>query len=492
MKRRFLQSIILAVLYPALLVAVEPLAPGNDSSKPPLPAPPSSLVFEVRRQISGSFPPRHEETIVEVRAKPGDGIGTPFIGKRPFTLLEIIDKDTVRVEVANSLVRYGEKGRFGGVFILNSSSKLEVGTLGYDGGTSYTLRISSLKSVPIVVPDDPVLVGAISAHAVITKDDVGSVQTVVPLTTPGSRIGFSESDLDNISKLKNLRFLRIGKSKFSQAGYARIKKLTRLARLDLSDSNVNDAGLSNLSGLTQLETLSLDRTRISNAGLRYLVNLPGLRELNIGDTNVDDEGVQVLREMQQLRSVALFGSRFTRVGFCELERSLPNREISRPSTGSMLSGRLIRQGKSFGLTEFAEPASEREKTLYRILELGCNLREDQQGRVVEAWLCVGQAAETFDLLGKLNSVEVLHLNFEAGDSKPLLFAKLAKLKELDLSRCGLSEAGWMNVGRLSQLRKLDLTNARISEVSLRKLRNSLPNCEIDGQDPASEIIRPRN
>ncbi len=135
----------------------------------------------------------------------------------------------------------------------------------------------------------------------------------------------------------------------------------------------------------------------------------------------------------------------------------------------MLYGRLVRQGKSFGPGQLDDRASEREKALRRILELGCNLRENRQGKVVEAWLCVGQAAETFDLLGQLNSVEKLHLNFDASDSKLLMFARLATLKELDLSRCGLSEAGWMNVGRLSQLRKLDLTNARISEVSLRKL-----------------------
>jgi hypothetical protein len=482
MRSRTLQVVILGLLCPAFPAAAEPGTPSkSNASTPVAAAPPSSLVFEVRRQVYSSFPPSQQETTVEVRARPGDGVGRPYEGRCPFKILEIIDKDTVRVEVSNMLVREGEKDRFGGVVVVKSLDKLEAWTLSNDAGESYTLRISLRKTVPAVVADSPVLITAISAHANITNDDSGSVQDVQPLAPPG-RVGrFTDNDLADISKLNNLRRLSIGQSVISEAGYARLKTLTRLVDLDLSHSNVTDAALCNLSGLDQLETLSLFRTRISNAGLRYLVDLPGLRELDIGDTKVDDEGVQVLREMQQLRSVALLGSGITRVGFCELERALPEREFRPWRTESMLSGRLVCQGRSFGPGQFAERASEREKALRRILELGCNLRENQQGKVVEAWLCVGQATETFDLLGELNSVETLHLDFDASDSKPIMFAKLATLKELDLSHCGLSEAGWMNVGRLSQLRKLNLANARISEVSLRKLRNSLPNCEIDGQ-----------
>ena len=64
--------------------------------------------------------------------------------------------------------------------ILRAGDKLAVTTNTDDAGIEYTLRISDLDQVPVVKADDPKLIAAISAHANVTVDEVGSIQEIGP------------------------------------------------------------------------------------------------------------------------------------------------------------------------------------------------------------------------------------------------------------------------------------------------------------------------
>ena len=72
-----------------------------------------------------------------------------------------------------------------------------------------------------------------------------------------------------------------------------------------ADSEVTDAGLAHLTGLTALRVLWIRDTPVTDAGLAHLSGLTALQRLALSDTQVTDGGV------------------------AELQKALPNCEISR-------------------------------------------------------------------------------------------------------------------------------------------------------------------
>ena len=81
----------------------------------------------------------------------------------------------------------------------------------------------------------------------------------------------------------------------------------QLKNFELRDSQVTDAGLVHLKGLTKLRELYLDETKVTDAGLEHLAGLTNLQKgLNLTLTQITDAGV------------------------AELQKALPNCDISKP------------------------------------------------------------------------------------------------------------------------------------------------------------------
>ena len=139
--------------------------------------------------------------------------------------------------------------------------------------------------MPVVKADDPKIIAAISAHANVTKDDVGSIQEVGPpgLVGPGEdnrpRAGFdpgkgpTDDDMKNIGKLNNLRRLILASTRLRTLGMVHLKNLTRLRELDLSETRIGDTSLQYLAGMQRLEALNLSGTDISDKGVKTLQGL---------------------------------------------------------------------------------------------------------------------------------------------------------------------------------------------------------------------------
>ena len=294
---------------------------GDEPPRAEKAAPPKSLIFELETDRWGSWGWGQARTMTEVRAKPGDGIGgTARGGAPPFTLVEILDKDHVKVRIAHDLVfREHEQNQTDKETILDRGKQLRIRTQSYDGGTNYTLRISDLDQVPVVKADDPKLIAAISAHANVTVDEVGSIQEIGPpgVVAPGKygkrgrnrahRSRFdpgstpTDEDMKNIGQLNNLRRLILTGCTIADAGAAHLKNLTRLRELDLSGTKIGDATLPYLAGMKELEALNLSGTDISDNGVKLLLgmkfprlkplpgrNMPGV--VHIEYTKITSEG----------------------------------------------------------------------------------------------------------------------------------------------------------------------------------------------------------
>jgi Leucine-rich repeat (LRR) protein len=104
--------------------------------------------------------------------------------------------------------------------------------------------------------------------------------------------------LEHLKGLTKLRVLYLGDTQVTDAGLVHLKGLTKLEYLNLSRTQVTDAGLEHLKGLTSLESLGLFSNQITDAGLVHLKGLTKLKELDLYGTKVTDAGLVHLKGMQ--------------------------------------------------------------------------------------------------------------------------------------------------------------------------------------------------
>ncbi len=103
--------------------------------------------------------------------------------------------------------------------------------------------------------------------------------------------------------------------------------------LDLSETDVDDAALADLSRCVHLKILCLNNTRVTDAGLVHLGKLSRLESLYLNNTQVTFprrwRGFTALRRgMKQLKEVSLQGTKLAEFAVEELQKSLPNCQIT--------------------------------------------------------------------------------------------------------------------------------------------------------------------
>jgi hypothetical protein len=97
----------------------------------------------------------------------------------------------------------------------------------------------------------------------------------------------------------------------------------------LSGSKVTDAELVRLRALPQLESLYLRSSQVTDAGLVCLPVLTQLEELSLDSTQITDAGLEHLRGLTQLKSLSLVNTQVTDAGVAQLQKALPNVQITR-------------------------------------------------------------------------------------------------------------------------------------------------------------------
>ena len=137
--------------------------------------------------------------------------------------------------------------------VLGLGDALEAHTRTMCAGACYILRISDLDEAPLVKADLPEVVAAITKHASMQKDELGSIQAVdwywdVP-----------EKDESKLRQSIGIR--RKPRTDEEQSNEIRPK---RLANEDLR----------NLARLNNLRELNLDRSSITDEGMVYLESSP--------------------------------------------------------------------------------------------------------------------------------------------------------------------------------------------------------------------------
>ena len=155
-------------------------------------------------------------------------------------------------------------------------------------------------------------------------------------------IGITDSGMDHIAKLKNLKRLNMyGCDNVTDAGLARLTALKSLTKFSITDADISIKGLNNfktmpnltslsicdlkrkgatldLSGLMALERLDLCFSSYSekfvDADLKSLANLKQLKYLTIGPRDYSDKGMAYLAGLTNLEHLSIGGAGLTDEG----------------------------------------------------------------------------------------------------------------------------------------------------------------------------------
>ena len=121
-----------------------------------------------------------------------------------------------------------------------------------------------------------------------------------------------------------------GNTRLTDHVLADLSRLTKLERLNLDGAKVTDGGLAHLKELTALRSLGIGgyESQITDAGLVHLKGLAKLRRLNLWRAEITDAGLEHLRGLTNLKVIMLIGTKVTDAGVTDLQKALPNCNIS--------------------------------------------------------------------------------------------------------------------------------------------------------------------
>jgi|SRR5579871_4694043 len=138
--------------------------------------------------------------------------------------------------------------------------------------------------------------------------------------------------LDLITSLPHLTELSIGGNKLTDNGLQPLRQLPGLKYLDVSGAqrtdsglwsvSLSDTGLDAIGTLKNLRRLTLNGTLVSARGLERLKELPQLEQIDLqGCKRTGDEAVPVLASFRSLHQIDITGTAFTPKGVAALRRA---------------------------------------------------------------------------------------------------------------------------------------------------------------------------
>ena len=220
-------------------------------------------------------------------------------------------------------------------------------------------------------------------------------------------------------------------------------------------SGVTDDSLRHLAGLSELESLDLTFcSEVGDAGLEHLNSLQALRRLNLSGTQVSDAGLVHLKGLNALE---------------ELD----------------LSGNLIQRGEvtGAGVEHLAGLTHLKRLSLYNTSVNDEGLRPLRELVDLES-LNLGDTwitSEGLAALQPLAKLKELHVGYCEGLNDAALeqIAALPQLEVLDLSFDSITNNAIRHLIAMKNLRRVVLTNTRVTDSGYAQLKSALPKCEVE-------------
>jgi internalin A len=251
-----------------------------------------------------------------------------------------------------------------------------------------------------------------------------------------------------------------------------VAQIPTLKRLDLSFTLVTDKGIKELEQLRQLEDLNLETAEaLTDASMNYLKNIPTLRRLKVRGVDVTDVGMPAIAQMTGLRSLDLSHTMLEDVGLENLPALADLEELY--LGGDMITGINL---------NFL-------KLLPKLKKL--SLDGIQRRNAGACWTprVTDLDLETISLLSGLEDLDLgVGLNLGRGGKPAAPGGGNCKVT----GGLQITDLGLAKLGRLTKLRQLNVSGARLTPAGLKVLaalpleRLSLWNC--DALDDAAASV----
>jgi internalin A len=292
-------------------------------------------------------------------------------------------------------------------------------------------------------------VAALGGHAVRGPDG-----NIVEVSL--ARTWASDNDVEKVADLKTLKRLDLSFTYVTDAGVQRLAQAPALEELTLNTAEaLTDAAASYLRANKSLRKLVLRGVDITDVGMPYLAALTGLKSLDLSHTMIGDVGLESLPALSELEELNLGGTRITGTNLNFLKLLPKLRKLS-------FNGIQRRNAGACWTPLITDLDLNTISLLSRLedLNLGVGVSLGKTGVPVGAGNCrVTGGIQLTDL----------------GVAK---LAKLTRLRQLDISGAKITPAGLSALTKLPDLERLSLWNCKALDDSiapvlavLRKLHN---------------------
>ena len=296
--------------------------------------------------------------------------------------------------------------------------------MGFQNSLAMTICLAA--GALVHAQDGPAIIALEREGAIVQRVDSlpnGPVLSVTynlrQVTAEGNRA------LKELIELPAIEFLGTGDSELQPATLRALQGKRALKRLSISFAKLTDESAKLLGSLKSLEALELRaQVEISPRGLTDVFSLTNLKELTLSDRLADDLALEDLAKMPSLKSLTI--------------RSV---FVSDTGLGSL---RRIKSLRSL-----------------RIL-LGPKVTAEGVRKLSEL---------------ELADLEITYLNVTDKDLKAL--RKFSGLRGLRLvSAVNVTDEAVPYLSEMSELKSLDISNAKLSKAGIAALERALPNCKI--------------
>jgi internalin A len=261
-----------------------------------------------------------------------------------------------------------------------------------------------------------------------------------------ARTGATNNDIERVVEIKGLKRLDLSFTYVSDPGIERLQQLQQLEELTLDTTEaITDAAASYLRANKNLRKLILRGTDITDVGMPYLAELTSLRSLDLSYTMVGDVGLESLPALSQLEELNLGGTRITGINLNFLK--------------------LLPKLKKFSLNGIQRRnAGACWTPLITDLDLDTiSLLSGLEDLNLGVGVSLGRTAPVGPARGEGNCRVTGGIQLtDLGLAK---LAKLTKLKRLDVSGARITPAGLKVLKNLPQLERLSLWNCKLLDDS---------------------------
>ena len=251
-----------------------------------------------------------------------------------------------------------------------------------------------------------------------------------------ARTWASNNDIERVVEIKGLKRLDLSFTYVSDAGIELLQQLPQLDELTLDATEaITDAAASYLRANKRLRKLVLRGTDITDVGMPYLAALTGLKSLDLSHTMVGDVGLESLPALTELEELNLGGTRITGINLNFLKllprlKKLSFNGIQRRNAGACWTPLIT----DLDLNTISLLSGLED------LNLGIGVSLGKTGVAVGAGNC--------HVTGGIQLTDL-------GVAK---LAKLTKLRRLDISGAKITPAGLKVLKSLPQLERLSVWN----------------------------------